>query len=540
VSRFVDRVVIHVSAGSGGNGCASVHREKFKPLGGPDGGNGGDGGDVELVVDSGVHTLLDFHFRPHAKAANGKQGQGSNRDGAAGEALELRVPDGTVVLTEDGDVLADLTGNGTRFAAARGGRGGLGNATLASKARRAPGFALLGEPGEARDLVLELRSVADVGLVGFPSAGKSSLISVLSSARPKIAEYPFTTLVPNLGVVTAGESTFTVADVPGLIPGASQGKGLGLDFLRHIERCAVLVHVVDCATFEAGRDPVSDVDALEAELSRYTPGLGGSLASRPRVVVLNKIDVPDARELADIVAPDLEARGLPVFAVSTASHEGLRELSFALAKIVAEDRASRPRLEASRIVLRPQAVDDAGFTVVGDPAEPGAFIVRGERPERWVRQTSFGNSEAVGYLGDRLARLGVERALAQAGAKPGCPVTIGGVTFDWEPSTPAGVEVLLYERGSDPRLDRNDRIGATERRAAKQARRTPDSEPGSNAAPGSEPGAYAPDVAPDVESDVESGADAIDVESGVDASLDPAPSASEATAEPRSSGGERS
>ncbi|MFI7674245.1 GTPase ObgE [Actinophytocola sp. NPDC049390] len=476
MSRFVDRVVIHAAAGNGGNGCASVHREKFKPLGGPDGGNGGNGGDIVLVVDSGVHTLLDFHFRPHSRASNGKQGQGSNRDGATGESLELKVPDGTVVLTEDGEVLADLIGNGSRFVAARGGRGGLGNAALASKARKAPGFALLGEPGEIADLVLELRSVADVGLVGFPSAGKSSLISVLSSARPKIAEYPFTTLVPNLGVVTAGESTFTVADVPGLIPGASQGKGLGLDFLRHIERCSVLVHVVDCATYESGRDPVSDMDALEEELARYTPGLGGSLAERPRVVVLNKIDVPDARDLAEIVRPDFEARGLPVFAVSTASHEGLRELSYALAKIVEEDRATRPSLEASRIVLRPPAVDDVGFTVVEDPEQEGGFIIRGERPERWVRQTAFDNDEAVGYLADRLNRLGVEKELAELGAKPGCPVTIGGVTFDWEPSTPAGVDVVMHNRGSDPRLERNNRVGAAERKAAKIARRTPSSQ----------------------------------------------------------------
>jgi len=473
VSRFVDRVVIHAAAGSGGNGCASVHREKFKPLGGPDGGNGGNGGDIVLVVDSGVHTLLDFHFRPHARGSNGKQGQGNNRVGASGESLELKVPDGTVVLTEDGAVLADLTGIGTRFVAARGGRGGLGNAALASKARKAPGFALLGEPGDEADLVLELRSVADVGLVGFPSAGKSSLISVLSSARPKIADYPFTTLVPNLGVVTAGEQTFTMADVPGLIPGASQGKGLGLDFLRHIERCSVLVHVIDCATFESGRDPVSDVDALELELARYTPGLGGSLAERPRVVVLNKIDVPDARDLADLVRADLESRGLPVFAVSTASREGLRELSFALAKVVEEDRANRPILESSRIVLRPTAVDDVGFTVSEDPDQEGGFIVRGERPERWVRQTAFDNDEAVGYLADRLARLGVEQVLATQGAKPGSPVTIGGVTFDWEPSTPAGVDLLMHERGHDPRLDRNDRIGATERKAAKIARRVP-------------------------------------------------------------------
>src|ERR1700761_9400058 len=347
--RFVDRVVIHVAAGDGGNGCASVHREKFKPLGGPDGGDGGQGGNVVLVVDPSVHPLLDFHFRPHATATNGKPGMGSNKDGANGAELELKVPDGTVVLNENGDVLADLTGPGTRLVAAAGGRGGLGNAALASKGRKAPGFALLGEPGETRDLVLELKSVADVGLVGFPSAGKSSLIAVLSAARPKIADYPFTTLVPNLGVVTAGESVFTMADVPGLIPGASQGKGLGLDFLRHIERCAVLVHVVDLATEEPGRDPVSDVDALEAELAQYTPSLGGDLADRPRVVALNKIDVADGKDLADMVRPEFEARGLPVFEISAATREGLRELSFALAKVVEEARASKPVEEATRI-----------------------------------------------------------------------------------------------------------------------------------------------------------------------------------------------
>ena len=317
--RFVDRVVIHARAGSGGNGCASVHREKFKPLGGPDGGNGGRGGSIVFVVDPAVHTLLDFHFRPHITAPSGKQGMGNNRDGAAGADLEVKVPDGTVVLDENGRLLADLVGAGTRFEAAAGGRGGLGNAALASRARKAPGFALLGEPGQARDLTLELKTVADVGLIGFPSAGKSSLVSVISAAKPKIADYPFTTLVPNLGVVSAGEHAFTVADVPGLIPGASQGRGLGLDFLRHIERCAVLVHVVDCATAEPGRDPISDIDALEAELAAYTPTLQGDaalgdLAERPRAVVLNKIDVPEARELAEFVRDDIIAeRGWPVF-----------------------------------------------------------------------------------------------------------------------------------------------------------------------------------------------------------------------------------
>jgi GTP-binding protein len=469
VSRFVDRVVIHVAAGDGGNGCASVHREKFKPLGGPDGGNGGRGGDVVLVVDPSVHTLLDFHFRPHATAANGKQGQGSNRDGANGGDLELRVPDGTVVLSEDGEVLADLTGPGTRLVAAAGGRGGLGNAALASKARKAPGFALLGEPGEARDLVLELKSVADVGLVGFPSAGKSSLIAVLSAARPKIADYPFTTLVPNLGVVTAGDTVFTVADVPGLIPGASQGKGLGLDFLRHIERCAVLVHVVDCGTEEPGRDPVSDVDALEAELAQYTPSLGGDLARRPRIVALNKIDVADGRDLAEMVRPEFEARGLPVFEISAATREGLRELTFAMARIVEQARADQPIVEPTRIVLRPAAVNDSGFTVEEDPEEPGAFIVHGERPERWIRQTNFDNDEAVGYLADRLARLGVEDVLAKRGAVPGASVTIGDVTFDWEPSTPTAV--VMTRRGSDPRLEQDHRPNAAERKQAHRARR---------------------------------------------------------------------
>lgn len=474
MSRFVDRVVIHVAAGDGGHGCASVHREKFTPLGGPDGGNGGRGGDVVLVVDPGVHTLLDFHYRSQARAGSGKAGQGSHRNGAVGEDLELRVPDGTVVLTPDGAVLADLIGAGTRFVAAAGGHGGLGNAALVSRTRKAPGFALLGEPGQSRELVLELKSVADVGLIGFPSAGKSSLVSVLSAARPKIADYPFTTLVPNLGVVTAGETVFTVADVPGLIPGASQGKGLGLEFLRHIERCAVLVHVVDCASVAPGRDPLSDVEVLERELAAYTPSLGGELASRPRVVVLNKIDVPDARELADIAAPELAGRGLPVHTVSTVSTEGLRELRFALGAAVRRHRESLPAPEPTRLVLRPTAVDESGFDVLADPDRPGGFIIRGERPLRWVRQTNFDNAEAIGYLADRLARLGVEDALAAAGARAGCPVTIGHVTFDWVPTPPAGAAAIrLGGRGTGWRWDISERPGAAQRKAARRVRREP-------------------------------------------------------------------
>ncbi len=462
MTTFVDRAVLHVAAGNGGNGCASVRREKFKPLGGPDGADGGRGGDVVLVVDRQSPTLLEYHYHPHQRATNGKPGQGDLRHGATGADLVLPVPDGTVVLDEDGTELADLVGEGTRYVVARGGRGGLGNASLASTRRKAPGFALLGEPGEVRDVVLELKSVADVALVGFPSAGKSSLIAALSAARPKIADYPFTTLVPNLGVVEAAGTTFTVADVPGLIPGASQGRGLGLEFLRHVERCAVLVHVLDCATLEPGRDPLTDLDVIEAELAAYRT----SLADRPRLVVLNKVDVPEAAELAALVRPDLEERGLEVHEVSAVSRAGLRELSYALARVVGTDRAARPEPEPARIVLRPTAVDEPGFSVA--VAEDG-WVVSGEKPERWVRQTDFTNDEAVGYLADRLARLGVEAALAEAGAEPGAWVTIGDVGFEWQPT--ALEEFASGMRGADARLEPSGRVRAGERRAAKDLRR---------------------------------------------------------------------
>jgi GTP-binding protein len=471
VASFIDRVVLHLDAGHGGHGVASIHREKFKPLGGPDGGNGGRGGDVLLVVDPNVHTLLDFHHHPHQRAGNGRPGAGSNRNGADGQDLELRVPDGTVVHESGGAVLADLTGAGTRYVAARGGRGGLGNAALASTRRKAPGFARLGEPGASQDVVLELKSVADVGLVGFPSAGKSSLIAAMSAARPKIADYPFTTLQPNLGVVSAGDVTFTMADVPGLIPGAAQGKGLGLDFLRHVERCSVLLHVVDCATLEPGRDPQSDLDAIEAELGQYAGTLGDLLA-RPRLVALTKVDVPEAADLAALVRPELEARGLPVFEVSAVTHAGLPALGYALAAEVTADRARRPAAPA-RIVLRPEPVDDVGFTIEPDRAEPGGFVVRGAKPERWVRQTDFANDEAVGFLADRLARLGVETELARLGAERGAAVTIGDVTFDLQPS--GGVdepEAVPGRRGTDPRLSTSARAAASDRLAAKKARRS--------------------------------------------------------------------
>ena len=465
MTTFVDRVVLHMQAGDGGHGCVSIHREKFKPFGGPDGGNGGHGGSVSLVVDPQVTTLLDFHFRPHLKAENGKGGAGSNRDGANGRDLVIKVPNGTVVQSLDGEVLADLVGVGTTFEAARGGRGGRGNASLANARRKAPGFAELGEPGDRLDVVLELKSVADVGLVGFPSAGKSSLISVISAAKPKIADYPFTTLVPNLGVVRVDNHTFTVADVPGLIPGAASGKGLGLEFLRHVERCAVLVHVIDTATLEPGRDPLADIDAIESELSQY-----GGLTDRPRLVALNKVDVPDGKDLADIVRPDLEARGLRVFDVSTATREGLRELMYAMAELVDQGRRAAPPAEPTRIVIRPKAVDDAGFTIEAEP--DGSYTVRGSRPERWVKQTNFDNDEAVGYLADRLARLGVEEKLAKAGAQAGDLVRIGDREFDWQPTLYAGVDFVPGNRGTDVRLEeKTNRPSASDRLAAPKARR---------------------------------------------------------------------
>jgi GTPase len=470
-ATFIDHAVLHAAGGNGGNGCASVHREKFKPLGGPDGGDGGRGGDVILVVEPSVTTLLDVHRHPHQHAPSGKPGQGSNRSGADGGDIVVTVPDGTVVRDEAGEFLADLVGAGTRFIIAKGGRGGLGNATLASSRRKAPGFALLGEPGEALDALLELKTVADVALIGFPNAGKSSLIAAMSAAKPKIADYPFTTLVPNLGVVEAGDVTFTVADVPGLVPGASSGRGLGLEFLRHIERCSVLVHVVDCATIEPGRDPVSDLETIEAELAAYDDLVAGGLSGRPRIIALNKIDVPDARELAEMVRTEVgERMGVPVFEISAAGRTGLRELGFAMAEQVAAWRAGLPLVEPTRIVLRPPGVREDGFTVeeIGEQA----YVVTGERPRRWINQTDFSNDEAVGYLADRLARLGVEDALAGLGARAGAEVTIGAVTFDWEPTLSHQTTTPTGGRGTDVRLEDHSRVGADVRKASRKARRS--------------------------------------------------------------------
>ena len=473
---FIDQVTLHLRAGDGGDGCVSVKREKFKPMAGPDGADGGKGGSISLIADPSVTTLLDFHFHPHRAGGDGGDGAGDFRNGAHGAGHQLPVPIGTVVKDANGKLIADLEEPGMELVIAEGGMGGLGNAALASSKRKAPGFALLGVPGWRGDIILELKTVADVALVGYPSAGKSSLIAALSAARPKIADYPFTTLHPNLGVVQAGDTRFTIADVPGLIEGASEGKGLGLQFLRHVERCSALLHVLDCGTLEPNRDPISDLDKILIELEAYEVPEGEMpLTQRPQLIALNKIDVPDGRELADFVKPELEARGYKVFEISAVSHEGLRELNFALAQLVSEARSEKEALPARpRITLMQNKYEDSKFTVTPEQrGDDTIFRVLGNKPERWVAQTVFGNEEAIGYLADRLAKIGLEKELFKAGASAGSTVVIGpgaGVIFDWEPTINSPAELMVSPRGTDPRFADNERRTNVDRRKEYQER----------------------------------------------------------------------
>lgn len=471
MTTFVDRVILHLSAGHGGHGCVSVHREKFKPLGGPDGGNGGHGGDIILLADPQVTTLLDYHHRPHRTSGNGSPGQGDSKHGKSSPDVTLPVPVGTVVRNDAGDLLVDLDRPGMSIVVATGGRGGLGNESLASNARKAPGFALLGTHGFEGDIHLELKVVADVALVGFPSAGKSSLIAAVSKATPKIADYPFTTLHPNLGVVDAGGVRFTMADVPGLIPGASEGKGLGLEFLRHVERCSVLVHVLDCATLEPGRDPLTDLDLILRELENYPLGDDQvPLTARPQIVALNKVDVPEGRGLADLVTADLDKMGHRVFSISTVSKAGLEDFLYALGGLVSDHRQKMVEAAANppRIVVRLRAVNEAPFTVVVEGGSDGSlYRILGEKLERWVEQTDFANDEAVGFLADRLMKIGIDEALFTAGAIPGATVMIGpgkGQVFDWEPTLSSAAELMAAPRGTDPRLEENTRATRAQRK----------------------------------------------------------------------------
>jgi GTPase len=422
---FVDEVTVEVAAARGGDGVTSFHREKYRPKGGPDGGDGGRGGDVVLVAEPGISTLVEYRFHPHQRAGRGRHGQGSNRTGAAGEDKVLPVPVGTVVKDEDGRVLADLFSPGMRFLAARGGRGGRGNAVLSGPGRRVAHFHEKGEPGVSRRLRLELRVLADAALVGFPNAGKSSLVRRVSAARPKVAGYPFTTLEPVLGVVRAGEHDFVLADVPGLVPGAAAGKGLGHRFLRHVTRAAVLVHVIDLAPVEPGRDPEADLAALEAELAAYDP----HLADRPALVVANKVDLPEGRARLPEAEAAAVRRGLACYAASAATGEGLQGLVYALGEAVAAARAARPAPEApgELLVVEPEAP----IEVVRE--RDGRLRVRGERPERWVAMTDLSNPDGVAYLQRRLNRAGVDELLAAAGARPGDEVVVGDAAFEFQP-----------------------------------------------------------------------------------------------------------
>ena len=411
---FVDEVTIHVQAGAGGTGAVAFHREPYKPRGGPDGGNGGDGGSVILRADESVGTLLELRDHPHVKAPRGGHGEGKRKHGARAHDHVVLVPPGTVVHDENGVLLADLAGPGDEMIAARGGKGGRGNAHFVSSTRRAPGFSEKGEPGEERRLRLELRMLADVGLVGFPNAGKSTLISRISAAKPKIADYPFTTIAPNLGVVKQGETAFVVADIPGLVPGASEGKGMGHRFLRHVSRAAVLLFLVDLTAID--RDPMTDVDVLRAELAAFDP----ELATRPCLIVATKADAAGDRvEEVRAVHPD-------ALVISAVTGAGLDELLRRVTEMVARARAAAPRAQGYiRHVTR-----DAPITVA---REDQGWRVRGDRVERLVATTDVDNEEALTRLQRTLISIGVERDLAAAGARRGDEVRIGDVTFDFHP-----------------------------------------------------------------------------------------------------------
>jgi len=408
---FVDETTVYARAGRGGNGSAHLHSEPYKPRGGVDGGNGGPGGSVVFEVSKGVHDLSALADHPHQRAAHGSAGRSSNRDGAAGKDLVVPVPDGTIVHDEDG-LLADLVGEGSRAVVARGGRGGRGNAALASARNRVPAAAEPGEEGEEKRLHVELRTVADVGLVGLPNAGKSTLLARLSAAQPKIADYPFTTLTPNLGVAGADEDRFVVADVPGLIEGASQGRGLGHRFLRHVVRCRALVLVVDL--FD--EDPAADLATLRDELAAYDP----SLLERSTIVVGTKIDLIDDPAVA------ARALGPDALAVSAESGEGMDALVERLASLAKDAETLEPE-RTPYVVLRPGRPK---FTV---EREGKGWRVKGQAVERWLLETDMDDERQLARLQKRLANEGVERRLAELGAEPGDEVAIRDKVFEFLP-----------------------------------------------------------------------------------------------------------
>ena len=449
---LIDKVRIHVKGGNGGAGCMSFRREAHVPKGGPDGGDGGHGGNVVVEADASLSSLIEYRFKHHFKAERGTHGKGSRMHGATGEDLVLKVPMGTVVheyfeeSKEVGELIADLTHDGERVTVAEGGMGGRGNIHFVTPTRRAPAFAELGEPSQERWIELEMKLMADAALVGMPSAGKSSLIAKMSAARPKIADYPFTTLVPNLGVARSGDYSFVVADIPGLIEGAHEGRGLGHEFLRHIERTALIVHVVDLTGDYEGRDPLEDYDIINRELALYAD----ELAARPRIVVANKIDVPGAEEVADRLAErvredSIAAAGGDEFApspvdpklyrISALTGEGVDGLKAAIATKVHELREelralSEADVQYEHVWEHKREERDKQFKVV--PLGGGVFRVEGPQVERMVVQTDWENEEAIAFLQHRLKRLGVEKALEKAGAVDGDEIRIVGRAFEFE------------------------------------------------------------------------------------------------------------
>ena len=434
-ASFVDECTVHVRGGDGGSGMVVFRREAHVPLGGPDGGDGGEGGSVILVADTNVTSLVDLHRAPHLRAGRGGDGGSKGRTGARGEDRVVHVPLGTIVRDTDGTALADLSTAGKRVVIAPGGRGGRGNRSFANRFRRVPSFAERGEKVEEHLLRLELRLIADVGLVGFPSAGKSSLVRRLSAATPRVEAWPFTTLTPHLGVMRAGDRAngtpidVVLADVPGLVEGAAEGRGLGNRFLRHIARCRVLLHVLDAGTAEPGRDPVHDLDVVLGELEQHDPALLG----RRQLVVLNKVDLPDAVTMAGLVRGTLEERGYEVLEVSAVSGVGLDTLRYRLGQLVDELGPSLevgPAEDAEPVVLRP--VGHAAPVRV-EVEEDGAYRVVSERVERWVAMLPVEDPGAARYLQGRMRRAGVERALVAAGARQGDTVVIGDLEFSFDP-----------------------------------------------------------------------------------------------------------
>ena len=422
MALFVDVVTITVKAGDGGNGCVSFHREKFVQAGGPDGGDGGRGGDVIFEATERMHTLMDFRYKRKFTAENGGDGMANRRSGKSGEPVVIQVPPGTVVREKaTGKLLLDLFEPNARKVLVKGGKGGFGNQHFATPTRQAPQFARPGEKREIIELTLELKSIADVGLVGFPNVGKSTILSVVTAARPKIAHYHFTTLQPNLGIVKQGDDSFVLADIPGLVEGAAEGVGLGHAFLRHVERTRMLLHVVDIAGSE-GRDPLEDFDAIMKELEAY-----GDLKNRPMIAVANKMDLPGAEENLERLKEKLKGTGIPVFAVSAATRKNFDQLMYATSEMLATCPPSEPFLEEA--LYDPTELEQgAPFTVEVDQ---GVYFVSGREMDRLIESVNFDNEESLNYFHRSLRRMGVIDALREAGAKEGDSVVIGEMEFDF-------------------------------------------------------------------------------------------------------------